>query len=185
VAPAQTPPPAANPAPTPAKKVLARKPKPVIAQPQPQPAPQPAPVVTPPPAPQPAAPSAADIAKAEAAKLLSSPRIINVVCSFSLKEINVAFTGGGKTLYEGMEKGKKKKAGFLGLKGSYEGAFNHTLTVPAGVSTLGVKVQSKDGSLDITNTVRMPMVGGFVPTLMVVVDDGQVTLTWKGAAGAL
>ena len=179
---------AAKPAPGAAKKLPVRKTKqpavahPVPAAPQPQPQPQ---VVTPQPKPEPAGPSPADIAKAAAAKLASAPRIINVVCNFTMKEAKFTFVGGGKTLYQENEKGKKKKSGFLGLKGNYEGSFSHTLTVPAGVTAISVHVESKDGSLDVTNTTKMPSVGGFVPTLSLQVDNDHLTLTWKGAAGAL
>ncbi len=178
--PAQPPVTAAKPAPGAAKKLPLRKTKqpavahPVPASPQPQPQPQ---VVTPQPKPEPAAPSPADIAKAEAAKLASAPRIINVVCNFTMKEAKFTFVGGGKTLYQENEKGKKKKSGFLRLKGNYEGSFSHTLTVPAGVTAISVHVESKDGSLDVTNTTKMPSVGGFVPTLSLQVDNDHLTLT--------
>jgi hypothetical protein len=142
-------------------------------------------VVTPPPQPEPSGPSAADIAKAEAAKLANTPRIVNVVCEFGLKEAKFTFAGGGKTLFQDSEKGKKKKSGFLGLKGNYEGSFNHTLTVPPGVTTISVHVESKDGSTDLTNTAHMPTAAGFVPTLSVAVDNDHLTLTWKGGPGGI
>ncbi len=170
-----------------AKKALLHKTKqPSVAHPAPAPQPQPQPaVIAPQPAPGPTGPSPAEIAKEEAAKLASAPRIINVVCNFGLKEATITFCGGGKTLYKGTEKGKKKKSGFLGLKGNYEGSFNHTLTVPPGVAVISVHVESKDGSMDVTNTTKLPAAGGFVPTLSVQVDDDHLTLVWKGAAGAL
>jgi serine/threonine-protein kinase len=175
-----------SPAPDATKKTVARKPKQVVAHPQPvQLPPQPAPVVVEPPKPVPSGPSPEEIAKAEAAKLAAAPRIVNVVCDFGLKEAKFTFSGGGKTLYVETLKGKKKKSGFLGIKGSYEGTFTHTLTVPAGVSTVTLHVESKDGSTDLTNTVKMPTSGGFIPTLSVQVDNEHLALSWKGTAGGL
>ena len=169
------------------KKPIVRKPKPAVAHPTPAPAPPPQPepvVVAPPPQPVPSGPSPADIAKAEAAKLANTPRIINVVCNFGLKEATFIFSGGGKTIYQETIKGKKKKGGFLGIKGSFEGTFSHTLTVPAGVSQLTLHVESKDGSTDVTNAIKMPSVGGFVPTLSVQADSDHVALNWKSSSGA-
>lgn len=176
-----------SPAPDVTKKTVVRKPKQVVApHPQPvQPTPQPAPVVVEPPQPVPSGPSPEDIAKAEAAKLATAPRIVNVVCNFGLKEAKFTFSGGGKTLYVETLKGKKKKSGFLGIKGSYEGTFTHTLTVPAGVPTVTLHVESKDGSTDVTSTIKMPPPGGFIPTLAVQVDNDHLALNWKGTAGTL
>jgi hypothetical protein len=196
-APVVTPPPPAapveQPAPPPStapevtKKPIVHKQKPTVApQPAPvQPAPPPAPVVvTPAPSPTPSAPSPADIAKAEQAKLANTPRIINIVCEFGLKEAIFTFSGGGKSLYQESVKGKKKKGGFLGIKGSYDGSFSHTLTVPPGVSQLSLHVESKDGSTDLSNAIKMPPLGGFVPTLTVQVDSDHLSLNWKSSSGA-
>jgi hypothetical protein len=178
--------PPVSPAPDVTKKTVARKPKVVAPHPQPvQPQHQPEPVVVEPPKPAPSVPSPEDIAKAEAAKLATAPRIVNVVCNFGLKEAKFTFSGGGKTLYQETQKGKKKKSGFLGIKGSYEGTFSHTLTVPAGVSQVTLHVESKDGSTDVTSTIKMPPPGGFVPTLAVQVDNDHLALNWKGSGGAL
>jgi serine/threonine protein kinase len=186
--PVEPPPPQVSAAPEVTKKTGVRKAKQAIV---PLPAPSPPPpqpepvVVAPPPTPLPSTPSPADIAKAEAAKLANTPRIINVVCNFGLKEATFTFSAGGKTLYQETEKGKKKKAGFLGIKGSYEGTFSHTLTVPAGVSQVSLHVESKDGSTDLSNAINMPPPGGFVPTLAVQVDNDHLLLNWKGSSGAL
>ncbi len=186
--PLEQPTPAPTPAPDLTKKPVSHKPKQVTA-PHPAPAPTPSEpepvVVAPPPKPAPSTPSPDDIAKAEAAKLANTPRIINVVCNFGLKEATFTFSAGGKTLYQETEKGKKKKAGFLGIKGSFEGTITHTLTVPAGVSQITLHVESKDGSTDLSNSVKMPPPGGFVPTLAVQVDSDHLSLVWKGSAGGL
>jgi hypothetical protein len=171
-----------TPAPEVTKKPILRKPKPAVT-PHPAPAapPQPEPVVVAPqPKPVPSTPSPDDIAKAEAAKLASAPRIINVVGSFGLKEATFTFSAGGKTLYQDTVKGKKKKAGFLGMKGSYEGSFSHTLTVPPGVPQLTVHVESRDGSMDVSSAIKMPTTGGFIPTLSVQIESDQLLLSWKG-----
>ena len=131
-----TPPPAASveettpPVSTPpavTKKIAAHKPK-LANAPQPTaptpapPAAQPEPVLaTPSPQPSPPTPSPDDIAKAEAAELANIPRIVQVLCDYDLKAATFTFAGGGQTLFEETLKGKKKKGGFLGIKGSYQG----------------------------------------------------------------
>jgi acyl-CoA synthetase (AMP-forming)/AMP-acid ligase II len=174
-----------SPAPEVVKKTAVHKPKQSTAQqpasPEPPPVAQPEPaVVTPPP--QPTTPSPEDIAKAEAARLANIPRVVQVVCNYGLKEATFVFSSGGKTLFEETLKGKKVKGGFLGIKGSYQGSFSHTITVPAGVSEVSVRVLARDGATDLTKAVKMPLPGGFVPTLAVEVDSDHLSLNWKGSA---
>jgi len=194
-----TPPPAAAPEqPTPpvsappeaVKKPVVHKPKqataphPAISEPTaPVAPPEPAPVV-PAPQPSPPTPSAEDLAKAEAARLAKIPRIIQVLCNYGLKEATFVFSTGGNTLFEETLKGKKKKGGFLGIKGSYQGTFTHTITVPAGVSEVSIRVLAKDGATDLTKAIPMPPPGGFVPTLTVEVDSDHLALNWQSSSAA-
>ena len=191
VAPAETvsPPPAANVEQTPpaaevtppvAKKPTARKPKKIIvAPPAPEPvAPQPA-VVTPTPQPSPPTPSPEEVAKAEAARLAKVPRVVQILCNFSLKEATLIFSAGGQSLFEETLKGKKKKSGFLGIKGSYQGTYTHTFTVPPGASEISIHVVAKDGAVDLTKAITLPQPGGFIPTLAVEIDSDQLSLAWK------
>jgi hypothetical protein len=172
-----------------AKKTAVRRPKQatVLHPPEPTPAapqPQPEPVIaTPPPQPSPTTPSPDAIAKAEAAKLANIPRIVQVLCNYDVKEATFAFSGGGQTLFEETLKGKKKKGGFLGIKGSYQGTFTHTITVPAGVPEVSIHVTAKDGATDMTKAIKMPPPGGFVPTLAVEVDSDHLSLNWKSSSG--
>ena len=136
-------------------------------------------LVTPPPKPSPPTPSPEDIAKAEAAKLANIPRIVQVLCNYGLKEATFTFSSGGQTLFEETLKGKKKKGGFLGIKGSYQGTFTHTITVPAGAPEVSIHVVAKDGATDLTKAIKMPPPGGFVPTLAVEVDSDHLSLNWK------
>jgi serine/threonine-protein kinase len=195
--PTPTPPPAAA-QPTPpvkttpevAKKTAVKKAKPTAAPtppvPEPTPPPpQPQPVaVTPPPQPSPPKPSPEEVAKAEAAKFANVPRIVQVSCNYGFKEATFTFFSGGQTLYGDTFKGKKKKGGFLGIKGSYQGSFTHTLTVPAGVSEVSIHVVSKDGDFDAVKAIKMPAPGGFVPTLAVEADGDHLTLSWQNAPAA-
>ena len=96
-----------------------------------------------------------------------------------MKEATFTFSAGGKRL-PGYGEGKKKKSGFLGIKGSYEGGFSHTLTVPPGVPQLTVHVASRDGSMDVSSAIKMPAAGGFIPTLSVQIESDQLLLSWKG-----
>ena len=134
------------------------------------------------PAPTPETPSPEDIARAEAAKLANAPRILQVVCSYGFKEATFTFSSGGKIVYQDTSKGKKKKAGFLGIKGTYEGSFSHAITVPAGASEVSLHVVSGDGATDLNKAIKMLPPGGFVPTLIVKVDSENLTLHWKGAS---
>ena len=174
---AEQPTPPISAAPGVAKKTAVHRPKQAIVPPPSAPAPAPPPaqpqpvIVTPPPMPSPPTPSPEDIAKAEAAKLANIPRIVQVLCNFGFKEATFTFSSGGQTLFEETLKGKKKKGGFLGIKGSYEGTFTHTITVPAGASEVSIHVVAKDGATDLSKAIKMPPPGGFVPTLAVEVDS--------------
>jgi serine/threonine-protein kinase len=187
VAPALTPAPV-NTAPGATKKPAARKQKQATthaAAPAPPPPPAPAPVVVaPPPAAAPSTPSPEELAKAEAARLAKIPRIVQVSCNFGMKEAMLIFSAGGNALFEESLRGKKMKGGFLGIKGSYQGTFSHTITVPAGVSDISIRVTSKDGSTDLTKAIKMPPPGGFVPTLAVAVDSEHLSLGWTGSSAA-
>ena len=177
-----------TPPPVVAKKTVVHKPKPAIVPqpPAPEPTPaQPQPVITtPPPNPSPATPSPDDIAKAEAAKLAKAPRIVQVLCNYGLKEARFTFSSGGQTLFQETSKGKKKKEGFLGIKGTYEGSFSHTIIVPAGASEVSLHVESKDGATDLVKTIKLPAPGGFVPTLAVEADTDHLSLSWKSPSAA-
>jgi hypothetical protein len=124
------------------------------------------------------------MAKAEAAKVANIPRIVQVSCNYGLKEATFTFSSGGQTLLEESLKGKKKKEGFLGIKGSYQGSFSHTITVPAGASQVSVRVATRDGATDVSKTISLPPPGGFIPTLAVEVDNDHVSLNWQSPAGS-
>jgi serine/threonine-protein kinase len=187
---AAQPTPQVKPTPEVARKTAAKKAKttaaPTPTAPEPTPAPaQPQPVVvTPPPQPSPPKPSPEEIAKAEAAKFANVPRIVQVSCNYGFKEATITFLSGAQTLYTDTFKGKKKKGGFLGIKGSYQGSFTHTITVPAGVSEVSIHVVSKDGDFDAVKSIKMPAPGGFVPTLAVEADTDHLTLSWQNASAA-
>jgi hypothetical protein len=101
-----------------------------------------------------------------------------------LKEATITISSGGQTLLQETFKGKKKKEGFLGIKGSYQGTFTHTITVPAGASELSLHVVAKDGAPDYVQAIKMPPPGGFVPTLAVEVDSDRLLFDWKGSPAA-
>jgi hypothetical protein len=107
-----------------------------------------------------------------------------VVCNYGLKEATFTFSSGSQALYAETSKGKKKKGGFLGIKGSFEGTFSHTITVPAGAAEVSLHVVSRDGATDLSKTIKMPPPGGFVPTLTVEIDSEHLSLSWKSSAGA-
>lgn len=171
------------------KKTPVRRPKqpagtrPAAAPVAPPALPQPA-VQTPPLQPAPSTPSPEATTKAETAKVTNIPRIVKVVCNYGVKEATFTFSSGGQTLFEGTFKGKKRKGGFLGIKGSYEGTFSHTITVPAGAPEVTVHVVVKEGATELRKAIKMPEPGGFVPTLAVEVDNDNMSLNWKGSSAA-
>jgi len=175
------------PPPQTAKKTVAQKPrqmaKPQPKAPEPTPAPpEPEPIAAPPPQPATPTPSPEEIAKANAAKLANVPRVVQVHCNYDLKEATYTFSAGGQALFQGAFKGKKK-GGFLGIKGAYEGTFSRTITVPAGAPEVSVHVVTKDGATDLSKVIPMLLPGGFVPTLKVGVGNNQLTLTWESSSG--
>jgi hypothetical protein len=113
----------------------------------------------------------------------SIARVVQVVCNSDLKEATYTFSSGGKVLLQQALKAKKKKGGFLGIKGAYEGSFSQTITVPAGATEVSIHVVSKDGGTDLVKTVQVPPAGGFVPTLALQVDSDEISPVWKSSSG--
>lgn len=176
-----------TPSPQTAKETGAQKPrqmaKPQPKAPEPAPAPpEPAPIAAPPPQPATPMPSPEEIAKANAAKVANVSRVVQVHCNYDLKEATYTFSAGGQVLFQGAFKGKKK-GGFLGIKGAFEGTFSRTITVPAGAPEVSAHVVTKDGATDLTKVIPMQPPGGFVPTLKVGVGNNQLTLTWESSSG--
>ena len=179
----------ATPSPQTAKKTVAQKPrqmaKPQPKAPEPAPAPpQPAPIVVPPPQPETPTPSPEEIAKANAAKLENVPRVVQVHCNYDLKEATYTFSAGGQALFQGTFKAKKK-GGFLGIKGAFEGTFSQAITVPAGAREVSVRVVTKDKGMDLHKAIPMPPPGGFVPILKVGIVNSQLILTWQNSSGPM
>lgn len=175
-------------APQPEKKPVpvVRKPKPAsnpapgLPAPAPPP-PQPAIAVLPPPKPVTPPLGGEGVAKPEVPKITIVPRILQVHCDYSLKEATYTISAGGQTLFQGLFKGKKR-GGFLGIKGAFEGTFSRTVTVPAGVSQVTLHVVSKDGAVDLSKAIQMLPPGGFVPTLEIDVEEDQIQMSWQSAS---
>jgi hypothetical protein len=184
----EQPKPPVSPAPQAVKKPIVHKPKqaaaphPSASAPTPPPAQSQPVVVTPPPQPSPPPPSPEELARAEAARFANIPRIVKVSCNYGFKEATFTFSSGGQTLFEETLKGKKKKGEFLGIKGSYQGSFSHTITVPAGVSQVSIHVLAKNGATDLSKDIKMPPPGGFVPTLAVEADSDHLTANWQSSS---
>ena len=164
------------------KPKQAAKPRPKPPAPAPAP-PQPALIAEPPPKPVTPTPSVEATAKAEAAKLVNVPRVVQLHCKHDLKEATFTVASGGQTLFQGSLKGKKK-GGFLAIKGAYEGTFSRTITVPAGASDVSIHIVTKDGATDLSKAIQMVPLGGFVPTLDVEVENDHLTLNWGNSSKA-
>ena len=162
------------------KPKQAAKPRPKPPAPAPAP-PQPAPTAELPPKPVTPTPSVEATAKAEAAKLVNVPRVVQLHCKHDLKEATFTVASGGQTLFQGSLKGKKK-GGFLAIKGAYEGTFSRTITVPAGASDVSIHIVTKDGATDLSKAIQMLPPGGFIPTLDVEVESDHLTLNWGNSS---
>jgi hypothetical protein len=162
------------------KPKQAAKPRPKPPAPAPAP-PQPALIAEPPPKPVTPTPSVEATAKAEAAKLVNVPRVVQLHCKHDLKEATFTVASGGQTLFQGSLKGKKK-GGFLAIKGAYEGTFSRTITVPAGASDVSIHIVTKDGATDLSKAIQMLPPGGFIPTLDVEVESDHLTLNWGNSS---
>jgi hypothetical protein len=165
-----------------------RKPKPAIkpqaaaATPTPAAPPQLTPIsVLPLPQPITPAPNAEETSRTPASKVPNVARVVQVQCQHDLKEATFTFSGSGQAFFQDNFKGKKK-GGFLGIKGAYEGTFGRTITVPAGVAEISLHVISKDGSTNLTKVVPMAPPGGFVPTLKVDIADNKIAMTWQSSS---
>jgi len=110
-----------------------------------------------------------------------TPGQVQLFCEHRLKEGSIAVLSGGKLIFEGKLRGKKK-GGFLGIKGGFAGTYSHPINLPLDVHQLSVRVTSADGSVDLTGTTATAPPPGATPTLHVVVDSQRLKLDWQAAA---
>jgi len=145
---------------------------------------------TPSPAPSPAPASestlkessgTAPAAAPPAPKPTSGSRAIQLYCRHDLKEGTLTIASGNQTLATIGFKGKKKR-GFLGIKGGYEGMLSRSIKLPAGAPDLTVRVVSGDGSIDLSKTTPTPAASGPAPSLQILVDGNKLTASWQAAS---
>lgn len=127
------------------------------------------PAITPPPPVEPAA-----------TRPTAGSKVFHLVCKHELKEATLTILSGTQPIFEGSLKGKKK-GGFLGIKGGFAGMLSRPITVPAGARRLTARVVSKDGSVDLTNTVSAAPPSASSTTLQVAVSADRITLSWETA----
>ncbi len=102
-------------------------------------------------------------------------------CKHELKEGTLTVSSGTVGIFTVSLKGKKL-GGFLGLKGGYTGALSRPFKIPTDAQELSVRVVSKDGSVDLSNTVSATPPSGSSPILKAVVTHDQLTLNWRGTS---
>jgi serine/threonine-protein kinase len=128
---------------------------------------------------------------ASATKAASGARIVQLVCKHDLKEGTLTVTSGGRVIFKGTLKGKKK-GGFLGIKSGFAGTFARSIPIPTSAQDLTVRVVTEDGSTDLSRMTTPPPSGGAIPVLQVEVNLNKLALNWQaptqparqGAAGS-
>jgi hypothetical protein len=115
---------------------------------------------------------------ASATKAASGSRIVQLVCKHDLKEGTLFVSSGGRRTIEEPLIGKKK-GGFLGIKSGFAGTFARSIHIPTGAKDLTVRVVTKDGSTDLSQTTPLPPSGGAIPMLQVEVNLNKLALNWQ------
>ena len=126
-----------------------------------------------------------------ATRAASGGRIVQLVCKHDLKEGTLFVSSGDQVISKGPLKGKKK-GGFLGIKSGFAGTFARSIKIPTSAQNLTVRVVTKDGSSDLSQTISLPPSGGAIPMLQVEVNLNKLALNWQaptqpvrqGAAGS-
>jgi len=118
-----------------------------------------------------------------AGKPVASASRIQFLCRHELKEGKLTVTAGGQEILQAPLKGKKK-GGFIGIKGGYEGFLSRSLTVPPGARDLAVHVSSSDGAIDLSQPISLPPPAGSSPVLEVIVKRDGIQLNWRAPAAS-
>jgi hypothetical protein len=111
-------------------------------------------------------------------KAASGDRIVQLVCKHDLKEGTLFVSSDDQVIFKGPLKGKKK-GGFLGIKGGFAGTFARSIQIPTSSQDLTVRVVTKDGSSDLSQTISLPPSGGAIPMLQVEVNLNKLALNWQ------
>jgi hypothetical protein len=113
-----------------------------------------------------------------ATKATSGGRIVQLDCKHDLKEGTLTVSSGDQVILEGTLKGKKK-GGFLGIKSGFAGTFARSIQIPSSAQVLTVRVVTKDGSTDLSQTITLPPSGAATPMLQVEVKLNGLDLNWQ------
>jgi hypothetical protein len=76
----------------------------------------------------------------------------------------------------------KKKGGIFGIKSGFAGTFQRSIPIPSSAQNLTVRVVTKDGSTDLSQTTTLPPSGGAIPLLQVEVNLNKLALNWQAQA---
>lgn len=116
-------------------------------------------------------------ASLSAGDVTQTSRTVQVVCHHRMRDGTIMILAGGQTIAEWQLRGTKR--GILPLKGAYMGTLARSLRIPAGTRELSVHVLSRDGSLDLSQTISANPPSDGPQTLQVVVSPEQVILSWE------
>lgn len=113
-----------------------------------------------------------------AASPSTSGKLATLMCRHELEEATLTVSSGRNILLQTELKGRKKR-GFVGIGGGFAGVLSRPISIPTGTRQLRVHVRSKDGSVDLTETVSATPPAPAADTLQVVAKRKRLTVDWK------
>ena len=107
-------------------------------------------------------------------------QVVELLCNHDLKEGVLTVSSGARIIWEGKLKGKKR-GGFLGIKGAYEGQLTRPVTIPRKADQLVVHVVAPEG-VELKGSIAAAPPSGARPALRIGISAGQLTLGWQTTA---
>ena len=118
-----------------------------------------------------------------AVRATSGGRIVQLVCKHDLKEGTLTVSSGRRRISEVPLKGKRK-GGIRRIMSGFAGTSARSIPIPSGAQDLTVRVVTKDGSTDLSQTTPLPPFGGAIPMLQVEVNLNKLALNWQAPTQA-
>jgi hypothetical protein len=108
----------------------------------------------------------------------NSGRVVQLVCSHDLENATLVVSSSSRIISQWPLKGRRK-GGIFGIKSGRTGTMSRSLTIPAEVRELFVRVVSRDGSFDLSRRISAAPPAGLHPSLQVEVRGDHLTVSWK------
>ncbi len=109
-------------------------------------------------------------------------QVVELMCRHDLKEGMLTVSSGRRIIWEGELKGRKR-GGFLGIRGAYEGLLKRPVTIPGKADQLAVHVVAPDG-IDLKGSIAAAPPSGPGATLRIAISAGQLTVGWQTSTGS-